>query len=115
MEEFKILLTSNQKYLIVLMVFVVLDMLSGCIHAILKQDLKSSVFRNGLLKKCLEFIIVILAFSLAWCSGIEELGYGTTICLVIMEGYSIIENIEEYVPIPKVLKEFIENAKKENE
>lgn len=115
MEEIRNLLIANQKYLIVLIIFIVLDMLSGVIHACLKQDLKSSVFRNGLLKKGLEIIIVVLAFSLAWCSGIAELGAGTTICLVMMEGYSILENIEEYVPIPKVLKEFLENAKKENE
>ncbi len=115
MSEIRELLISNQKYLIVLLIFIVLDMLSGVIHAILKQDLKSSVFRNGLLKKGLELIIVVLAFSLSWCSGIVELGAGTTLCLVMMEGYSIIENIEEYVPIPKVLKEFIESAKKENE
>lgn len=114
MEEIKTLLMGSQKYLIVLLVFIVLDMISGVIKAILDKDLKSSEFRNGLLKKCLEMVIVVLAFCLAWCCGVEELGSGTTICLVIMESYSIIENISEYVPIPSTLKDFIDKAKGEN-
>ena len=114
MQEIKMLLTGSQKYLIVLLVFIVLDMVSGVIKAILDKELKSSEFRNGLLKKCLELIIVVLAYCLAWCCGVEELGLGTTICLVMMEGYSILENISTYVPIPSTLKEFIEKSKGEN-
>ena len=111
MNELKIMIESNQKYLVVLMVFIVLDMLTGVIHAILKKELKSSVFREGLLKKVLEMIVVILAFSLAWCSGISELSVGTVAALVLMESYSILENIAEYIPIPVVLKNFIDSAK----
>ena len=107
MNEIRELLLANQKYLIVLCIFIVLDMISGVINACLKHSLKSSIFREGLLKKALEIIIVVLSFSLAWCSGIPELGQGTTYCLVIMEAYSILENISEYVPIPEVLKKFL--------
>ena len=107
MNEIRDLLIANQKYLIVLIVFILLDMLSGCINACLHHNLKSSVFREGLLKKCLELIVVVLSFSLAWCSAIPELGQGTTYCLVVMEAYSILENIAEYVPIPDVLKNFL--------
>lgn len=115
MTEIKDLITSNQRYIIVLCIFILLDMISGIIHAILKQELKSSTFRTGLLKKCLEVIIMIVAFALAWCASVPEIGSGTSICLVVMEGYSILENIEEYVPIPKVLKNFIEQAKQGQE
>ena len=36
---------------------------------------------------------------------------GVLICQLVMEAYSILENISEYIPIPEKLKEFLEEVK----
>ena len=115
MNELKVMLTDVQKYLIVLIIFIVLDMLTGVISAVLEKKLKSSVFREGLLKKVLELVIVVLAFCLAWATGITELGYGTIYALMLMESYSILENVGQYIPVPNNLKAFLESSKENKE
>lgn len=109
------LLKENQKFIIVLCVFILLDIISGIVRAILSKELKSSVFRDGLLKKSLEFIIVILGFSCDWAFGMTVLGKAVLMFEVAMEGYSILENISEYVPIPEKLKEFLDQVKEGKE
>lgn len=106
------LLKDNQKFIIVLCVFILLDIVSGIVKAILNKDLKSSIFRDGLLKKSLEIVIVILGFSCDWAFGMTVLGKAVLMFEVAMEGYSILENIVDYVPVPDKLKEFLEQVKK---
>ena len=106
------LLKDNQKFIVILCVFILLDIVSGIVKAILNKDLKSSIFRDGLLKKSLEIIIVILGFSCDWAFGMTVLGKAVLMFEVAMEGYSILENIVDYVPVPEKLKEFLEQVKK---
>lgn len=101
----------NSKALIVLLIFAGLDIVSGVISAILSKSLKSSVFREGLLKKILEIIICIIAIFCDWLFNVSIVGAAVITALVVMEAYSILENINNYVPVPEQLKDFLNSTK----
>lgn len=95
---------ENSAALIILTIAICLDIVSGIIKATLEHDLMSSEFRNGLLKKILDYILVIVAFSLDVLLEIHYVGHAVLVALIAMEFYSVLENISVYVPIPDVLK-----------
>lgn len=111
MEDLTKLFASNQRYLIVFLIFIVLDILTGIVKALIKRELKSSIFREGLLKKCLELVLVVVGFACDWAFDVEIVGVGVLVCQLVMEAYSILENISEYVPVPEKLRKFLEDVK----
>lgn len=111
MEDLTKLFASNQRYLIVFLIFIVLDIFTGILKALIKRDLKSSIFREGILKKCLEIVLVVVGFSCDWAFNVQVVGMGVLVCQLVMEAYSILENISEYVPVPEKLKKFLEDVK----
>lgn len=48
------------KLLPVLMIVMLLDIITGTLGALLKKDFKSTVFREGLFKKLLEVVLVVV-------------------------------------------------------
>lgn len=105
------LCANNSTALIILTISIVLDMVSGVIKATIEHDLMSSEFRTGLLKKVLDYILVIVAFSLDVLMEVDYVGNAVTISLIVMEFYSVLENISAYVPIPDVLKKVMGQLK----
>ena len=104
MNEILALLKANQKGIIVVSIAIVLDIVSGVIKASLNSDLKSSEFRTGLMKKVLDYILIVVAFSLDFLMGLEYVGTCTLYSLCAMELYSVLENVKEYIPLPKALE-----------
>lgn len=111
MKELTELLKANQTAIIVLGVMIVLDVVSGLIKAVIAKDLKSSVMREGLLKKLLELIVVIVAFACDILLGVKYIGNIVVVAFVGMEGLSVIENAGEYIPLPEGLKNILEALK----
>lgn len=107
MQELINLLSEGRKSLIVLAIAIVLDIVSGVIKASLNHDLKSSEFRMGLMKKVLDFILVIVAYSLDWLLGVNYIGTATLYFLVAMEFYSVLENIRDYIPLPDIIEKVL--------
>lgn len=101
------ILKLNNKGIIVLTVAIVLDMVSGCLNASLKEDLKSKVFKQGLQKKILDYVLVVVAFMLDWLMSLNYVGVGTLYCLIAMEFYSVLENVQDYIPLPTVIKKVL--------
>lgn len=111
MQELLNLLKANQTPFIILGVMIILDVVSGLIKAVLNKDLKSSVMREGLLKKLLELIVVIVAFACDILLGVSYIGNIVIVAFVGMEGLSILENAGEYIPLPDGLKNILEALK----
>lgn len=105
------LVEQDHRFLIVFFILVILDMLTGVINAVLKKELLSSEFREGLMKKILEWFLVILGYSLDFALELTYIGHGVIYALIVMEAYSILENIQDYVPIPDFLKKFLAACK----
>lgn len=111
MKELTDLLAVNKTAICILGVMIILDIVSGIIKAVIAKDLKSSILREGLLKKLLELIVVIVAFACDILLGVKYIGNIVIIAFVGMEGLSILENAGEYIPLPEGLKNILEALK----
>lgn len=98
-----------------LLVFIVLDYISGLIKAYCTKTLSSKIGFRGILKKVGILSIVVLSVSLDRLGGdsgaIRTL---VTYYFVANEGLSVLENFAEAgIPIPKSIKKSLMNIKKE--
>ncbi|MEG1256420.1 phage holin family protein [Clostridium sp.] len=105
-------------FLYALIVFVVIDYITGVMAAILEKRLSSSLGFRGILKKVLTFILVGTAHII----DSKLLGSGSAIRTAVIffyisnEGISIVENAAKIgLPIPKKLKDVLNQFKKEDE
>lgn len=82
------------------LVFIVLDIASGYINAIMKDCVSSSKMRQGILKKCGDVCVMLCAIVIEHCGGYVGIDEGITssivggVCalLCIMELTSVLEN-----------------------
>lgn len=93
-------------------VLMLIDFISGLLNAWVKNEVKSSKMREGLVKKCGETLILIIGemFTIAADLPIYIItsisGY-----IIIMELISICENLDKMnVPIPKFIKKALKSA-----
>lgn len=101
------------KLLPVLMIVMLLDIITGTLGALLKKDFKSTVFREGLFKKLLEVVLVVVGYLLDYTLSVEYIGTACMIMVIGMELYSIVfENMSEYIEIPDWLKNIIDCMRK---
>lgn len=101
-----------------LIVFAVLDYITGVICAIIDKNLSSEIGYKGILKKVLIFIVVGVANTI----DVKVIGSGNVLRLVVImfyltnEGVSLLENIAHAgLPVPAKLKEVLEQLHNKNE
>ena len=115
MEDVIKLIQMNEGAIAVMSVAIALDIVTGIIKAILSHDLKSSRFKEGMLKKCYDYILVVIAFCLDYILKVSYVSNATLYCLIAMEFYSCIENLREYVPVPEALSNALNILQKQND
>lgn len=115
MENVIKLIQMNEGAIAVMSVAIALDIVTGIIKAVISHDLKSSQFKEGLLKKCFDYILVLIAFCLDYILKVDYLSRTTLYCLIAMEFYSCIENLREYVPIPEALSNALNVLQKQSD
>ena len=103
-----------------LLVFMVLDCLTGMIYSGFKGGgLSSQVGYFGFLKKFLILCIIIVANAIdVWILGIESSACRNTVIgfYLANEGISILENIGNMgIPLPEQLKKILKQLKEENQ
>lgn len=83
-----------------------IDILTGIINAWIKKELKSSKLREGLAKKFGEISVIVIGEIFVIGFGLSNfLADGISLYLIIMELISVCENLEKIgVPIPKFIK-----------
>ena len=98
-----------------LLVFIVLDYISGLIKAFCTKTLSSKIGFKGIVKKVGILAIVALSVSLDRLGG--NTGAIRTLVIyyfVANEGLSVLENLAEAgIPIPKSIKKALKNITKE--
>ena len=98
-----------------LLVFIVLDYISGLIKAYCTKTLSSKIGFKGILKKVGILAIVALSVSLDRLGG--DTGAIRTLVIyyfVANEGLSVLENLAEAgIPIPNSIKKALKSIKKE--
>ena len=108
LDELKNIIMGNQRALIVMIVFIALDVITGLIKACIEGKLNSTKLKEGIFHKVLELILVIVGIFLDFLLEVTYVANGVLIALVGMEGISILENIGAYIPLPTILKKVIE-------
>lgn len=112
MDDIKVLVSRDIKFMVAFFIFIVCDMITGVIGAGIEGNLKSSEFRKGLMKKCLEIILILVGYSFDVVMGLDEIGLAVVMFEIAMEGYSILENISKYVPLPDALVKILNSLQK---
>lgn len=87
--------TSLFWQVIATLVFMLADIISGLISAVIRNDLDSKVMREGLLRKILLIMVVALSFVISSAFGINIISKVVCIYIIIMEIISILENLKK--------------------
>lgn len=111
-ENLTSLISPNYDLIIVLMIVMLLDVITGVIGAFINKEFNSTTFRQGLFKKVYEIILVLVAYIIDYVLKVDYIGTALLTMCIGLEIYSIvIENISKYVPVPEFLKNVISNMK----
>lgn len=93
------------KLLITLITMIVIDYVTGVIRAIYKKQISSAVGFKGIMKKILMLLIVGLSVTL---QNILPAGVPlreiTILFFIANEGFSILENASELIPLPEKIR-----------
>ena len=103
--------------LIVLVLFMALDYITGVIRAYINKSLSSSVGLIGIARKCLIFIVLIVSVLLDRLLNSEIWVFRTLVAYfyIANEGISLLENcVGLGLPIPERLKDALEQLKEGN-
>lgn len=106
---FNFLFGGWDKVLLVLIVFMALDYLTGVICAIATKSLSSEVGARGIAKKSMIFIVLIVAVLLDRLIN-DDWIFRTLVCYfyIANEGLSLIENaVKLGVPVPEKLRDVL--------
>lgn len=100
-----------------LIVIMALDYITGVMSAIYNKKLNSKIGYKGIIKKASYLLIIALSVILDRLLG--QSGSVRTLVIyffVANDGISILENVAEMnIPLPKKLKELLEQLKKEGD
>ena len=102
----------------VLIVFMILDYLTGVLHAYLIGQLSSEVGFKGLVKKCMILVVVIIGVMLDRMLGNGTWMFRTLVCYfyIANEGISLLENVGNIgIPIPNKMRQALEQLNKDDE
>lgn len=110
-------LTEQTKVLMILVIVIlVLEMLSGVVAAIKNNELDSTKFREGLLSKSGYFMQIALCLVVSMLINMPYLLYADLIWISCSEGVSVLENLDRMgVKIPEFIKQVLEKTKSTTE
>lgn len=77
------------------LVFMLGDIISGVVSAIILKNLDSQKMREGLLRKILLILIVILSFVIQFAFNVDFISKAVCIYIIVMELISIMENLKK--------------------
>lgn len=103
--------------LIVPMVMMAFDYLTGIMKAWHNHDIQSSKLRDGLNRKFGECIVIIISLFLQYSIGLpKEITTFISIYIIVMELISIIENLDAVgVKVPKWIKDRLVSIAEDND
>lgn len=101
--------------LITLLIFIVIDYISGVINAIYKKKLCSSIGFKGILRKVLIILLVGSVNLLGIAINMDSLRYMVIAFYLANEGISIIENAAKIgVPVPQKIIDVLEQLREDD-
>ena len=106
--------TSDFWIVMIPSILMALDVATGFINAWAKNQIKSSVMRQGLARKFGELTVIAIGQLFFYGLGLPKYCVGfISFYIILMELVSIAENLDKLgVPIPKFIKKVLNNAEK---
>ena len=77
------------------LIFMVGDIISGFVSALIQKNVDSQKMREGLLRKMLLILIIALSFIIQYAFNITLISKIVCIYIIIMEVISILENLKK--------------------
>ncbi|MDU5659403.1 MAG: phage holin family protein [Clostridium perfringens] len=114
---FKWLFGAWDTPLVVLIVFMALDYITGFTRGYINKELSSDVGLKGIARKCVIFIVLIVAVMLDRLMNTGNWLFRSLVCYfyIANEGLSLLENAASLgVPIPTKLKDALAQLKEGN-
>lgn len=113
LETIKELLLAQQTILIIVLVAVILDFITGITKAIYQKNIQSEKLRKTIPKIIGYCAIILIAVCLQIVFNIDFITKIICLFIIVIEFISVIENINNYVTIPQFLIKLLEDKKKE--
>lgn len=98
----------------VLIVCSILDIITGFTKALENKTLSSKALKHGMVSKIFIVIVVGLTYIITPIIGVNLSGLVITY-YIVMEAISILENVSEYLPIPKKLKNLLAQVEEDTD
>lgn len=107
MEELLKLNFAHEEWkIIVPLILMVMDIITGYYNAWRKNKVKSSKMRDGIGKKIAELIYILIGFLFSRAFGLASVSYFISIYITYMELMSVAENCKQLgIKIPATLKD----------
>ena len=102
----------------VLIVFMVLDYVTGVLYAFISNQLNSEVGFKGLVKKLMILVVLIIGVMLDRILGTGNWVFRTLVCYfyIANEGISLLENVANIgIPIPNKIRNALEQLNKDDD
>ena len=102
----------------VLIVFMILDYVTGVLYAFISNRLNSEVGFKGLVKKLMILVVLIIGVMLDRILGTGYWVFRTLVCYfyIANEGISLLENVANIgIPIPNKIRNALEQLNKDDE
>lgn len=77
------------------LIFMLTDIITGVIQAVINKNLDSQKMREGLLRKLGLILIIILSFIIRYAFNIPIISKAIILYIIIMETLSILENLKK--------------------
>ena len=116
MEELlKLHFTSKIWIMILPLILMIVDIITGYYNAWRKNEISSSKMRDGIGKKIAEICYIILGLLFSIAFGIQAISYFISIYIIYMELMSVAENCKKLgVEVPKLDKKLNNDINKED-
>lgn len=111
LEIIKELLLHNQTFLLIVLISIVIDFVTGITKAIYKHNIQSEKLRKTIPKIVGYFAVIVIGICLQIVFNIEYITKILMTFIIVIEFISTIENISNYVTIPKFLLKFLEEKR----
>ncbi|WP_291568521.1 phage holin family protein [Clostridium sp. UBA2485] len=101
----------------ILILFMVLDYITGLLRGYINKELSSNIGLKGIARKAVIFVVLIVAVSLDRLINTETWVFRTLVCYfyIANEGISLLENCATLgLPIPEKIKEALLQLKEGN-
>ena len=107
------IVVHNQVALETILIFQLLDILSGLLGAMKNKEISSSKMKTGIFNKFGEILVMIVTFILIPATGVD-LTVAVLTYYIFMEGVSVLENLSKAgIQIPDQLAKYLQSGKSE--